>query len=347
MPASHSSVAGPHRQRRTTAKSPRLVEPMEGTRDGAAGAGSGLFMPLQGLPANGTLASCSLVSLGGEEPRLVGVVAGVGGGAAHGCPCVVGGTNLLFGAVSTHEQRPDDLAQGLARRPHAERSRKASTERARTRAKPSPWRQGSWALCVEQETALKGRSTCSALEQLVDASRTGGNTREPEGRAISRRAAAHFRATTRTVASCRVPKDPLTVPGARHQEQSSACTWQTMASTALVPTSGTQHRTICTERLWPYNPRREHWSHVQPPPPPTHTTGPAARAPWPRPIHQWLIVRTTSRRPLQPTWRCEGWSTHRTLQVLAKSARPPRGRIERFLVLLPTVNQVRRIEEAR
>jgi hypothetical protein len=42
-------------------------------------------MPLQGLPVNVTLPACSLVSLGGEEPRLVGVVAGVGGCAAHGC----------------------------------------------------------------------------------------------------------------------------------------------------------------------------------------------------------------------------------------------------------------------
>ena len=49
-------------------------------------------------------------------------------------PSSVVGTNLLFGAASTREERPDDMAQALARKPHAERSRQASTERVRTRA---------------------------------------------------------------------------------------------------------------------------------------------------------------------------------------------------------------------
>lgn len=135
---------------------------------------------------------CSLVSLGGEEPRLDSVVAGVGGCAAHGCPSVVGGTNLLFGAVSTHEQRPDDMAQGLARRPHAERSRRrAPNGRGRGRSLyPCARAAGRYA---SVETALKGRSAGVAMKQRADVSRTGDNTREPAGRAISRRAAAHFK----------------------------------------------------------------------------------------------------------------------------------------------------------
>lgn len=122
---------------------------------------------------------------------------------------------------------------------------------------------------------------------------------------------------------------------------------RSLAAQRRTSESGTQHRTIRTERLWPYDPPREHGRHVQPPPPPTHTTGPASQAPWPRPIHQWPIVRTTHRRPQRPIRRCEDWGSHRTLQILAKSARPPRGRIERFLVLLPALNQVRSTEEAR
>ena len=45
--------------------------------------------------------------------------------------------NLLFGAVSAHKQTVKGTAQGHARKLHAERS-KASTERVRTWAQPSP-----------------------------------------------------------------------------------------------------------------------------------------------------------------------------------------------------------------
>jgi hypothetical protein len=80
---------------------------------------------------------CSLVSLGGEELRFVGVVVDGGGRCVHTCPRVWWLKNLLFGAVSTHKETGLATVQGRARRPHADRA-SGSTERARTRAKPNP-----------------------------------------------------------------------------------------------------------------------------------------------------------------------------------------------------------------
>lgn len=107
---------------------------------------------------------CSLVSLGGEEPRLV-VLSPMWVAFCSRLPRVVGGTNLLFGAVSTLEERPDELAQGLARRPHAERSRRrAPNGRGRGRSlHPCASSSGRYA---SVETALKSRSPARPMEQF-------------------------------------------------------------------------------------------------------------------------------------------------------------------------------------
>ena len=134
-------------------------------------------MPLQGLPVAVTVPPCSLVSLGGEEPRLVGVVGGVLFMAA-----LASLAEQICSSEPSRRMNSDQMTWckgSPSGRMRSAAARRAPNGRGRGQSlHPCARAAGRYA---SVETALKGRSTGVWMEQRTGASCTGDNTREPAG----------------------------------------------------------------------------------------------------------------------------------------------------------------------